>query len=103
MVVAARRKAEFEAQLARVCHFDEDVVGQAARKAAEQAPRQANKQAAAQCRRLGIPRPFAPESADASAFLEAKATPAQLMPVVTVEEIQKQLALEDRRNDAEEE
>jgi hypothetical protein len=32
------------------------------------------------------------ESAAAIAFLEAMPTPAQLMPVVTVEEIQKQLA-----------
>jgi hypothetical protein len=43
---AERRKAEFEVQLARIYHVDEDAVSQAARKAAEQAVRQANERVA---------------------------------------------------------
>jgi hypothetical protein len=42
-------------------------------------------------------------SADAKAFLESMPTPAQLMPVVTVEEIQKQLGGEYGGNDDAEE
>jgi hypothetical protein len=42
-------------------------------------------------------------SADAKAFLESMPSPAQLMPVVTVEEIQKQLAGEGGGNDDAEE
>jgi hypothetical protein len=148
VAMAAQRKAEFEAQLARVYHFDEDAIWQAAHKAAKRAAREANEQVAAQCRQLGIP-PWAQpeitepywygrgenatrqrraelakvaharidqhlkeakhaierasveiqtqlvadglESADAKAFLEAMPAPAQLMPVVTVEDVQKQL------------
>jgi len=42
-------------------------------------------------------------SDDAKAFLETMPTPAQLMPVVTVEEIQKQLGCDDGKDDDAEE
>ena len=59
--VAARQKADFEAQLARVYRFDEDAVWQAANKAAQKVARQANEQVAARCQQLGIPRWAQPE------------------------------------------
>jgi hypothetical protein len=59
--IAARRKAEFEAQLARVYHFDEDEVWRAAHKAVKRAAQQANEQIAAHCRQLGIPSWAQPE------------------------------------------
>jgi hypothetical protein len=149
VAIAARRKAEFEAQLARIYHFDEDAIWQAAHKAAKRAALEATEQVAAQCRQLGIPLWAQPEisephwwgrgenatrqrraeltrvahakidqhlkeakhaiecasveiqtqlvaggleSADAKAFLEAMPAAAKLMPMVTVEEIQDQIA-----------
>jgi hypothetical protein len=148
VAVAARQKADFQAQLARIYSFDENEVWRAATKAAVEVTRQCNEQVVAECAKLGIPRWAQPElitphwygrgenavaqrraeltkvasskidqhlkatihaiqrgsveiqtklvaegltSADAKAFLESMPTPAQLMPVVTVEEIQKQL------------
>lgn len=148
VAVAARHRAEFEAQLARIYSWDEDDVWKAAAKAAKEATRQANEQIAARCEQLGIPSRFRPAldepswycrgenavaqrraeltrvantkidqllkeakhaieaksveiqtrlladgltSADARVFLKAMPTPAQLMPAVTVEDIQKQL------------
>jgi hypothetical protein len=150
VAVAARHKADFEAQLARVYHFDENAVWKAAAEAAEEVARQCQERVAAECAKLGIPKWAAPElgrpywyergenavarrrteltkvaharidqrlkeavhaiqrasveiqtklvadgltSADAKAFLESMPVPAQLMPVVTVEEVQKQLGV----------
>jgi hypothetical protein len=158
--MAARRKAEFEAQLAREYSWDESEIWKAAALAALEFTRQCSAQVAADCDKRGIPRWAQPRisepywygrgenatrerraeltrvanakidqhlketvhaiqrasveiqtqlvaggltSADAKAFLESMPTPAQLMPVVTVEEIQKQLAVEDGGNDAAEE
>jgi hypothetical protein len=152
VAVAAQRKAAFAAQLARIYHFDEDAVWQAAYQAAKEAGQKAYEQVLVRCQELGIPRWAQPEiaepywrnrgenavrerrvelnkvahakieqllketihiiqrasveiqtklvadgltSADAKAFLESMPTPAQLMPVVTVEEIQKQLGGDD--------
>jgi hypothetical protein len=146
--VAARRKAEFQAQLARVYSWDENDVWKAATKAAKEYTRQCSERIAAECDKLGIPRWAQPElggpqwygrgenavaqrraeltkvantkidqllkeakhaieaksveiqtclladgltSADAKAFLAAMPTPAQLIAVVTVEDVQKQL------------
>jgi hypothetical protein len=146
--VAARRKAEFEAQLAREYSWDESEVWKAAALAALEFTRQCNAQVAADCDKRGIPRWAQPrilephwygrgenatrerraeltrvaharidqhlkeakhaiehasveiqtqlvadglQSADAKAFLEAMPAAAQLMPVVTVEDVQKQL------------
>ena len=151
VAVAARRKADFEAQLARVYSFDEDEVWKAATTAAKECTRECADRIAAECDKLGIPRWARPElsvpywssrgenavsrrrteltkvaharidqhlketihaiqrasveiqtqlvaegltSAGAKAFLESIPTPAQLMPTVTVEEIQKQLGAE---------
>jgi hypothetical protein len=152
VATAARRKADFEAQLARIYSFDEDDVWKAAHKAVKEAYAEAYKRVAARCDQLGIPHWAQPEesephwwgrgenavaerrreltkvahakidqllkearhiiearsveiqtrlladgltSDDARAFLEAMPTPAQLMPVVTVGEIQKQLGGEN--------
>ena len=145
--VAAKRKAEFAAQLAAVYSFDQDEIWKQAKAAADTAVEQAQNEIAQRCVELGIPRRFAPAlnlawwgrgenatagrraeltrvahtridqlekkarleierasvdvqtrlvadglaSADARAFLEAMPTADQLMPVVTVEQIQKQL------------
>jgi hypothetical protein len=159
---AARRKADFETQLARIYSFDEDPVWEEAMRAAKEVARQSEEQVAARCRQLGIPSWAQPEmgsphwygrgeaavrerrveltkvaharidqhlkeakhaiesasveiqtrliaesltSEDAKAFLESMPAPAQLMPVVTVEEVQKQLGLgnDDGDDDADEE
>jgi len=160
VAVAARHKADFQAQLARVYSFDDDEVWKAATKAAKEFTRQCSERIAAECDKLGIPRWAQPElcgpqwygrgenavaprraeltkvanskidqhlketihaiqqasveiqtqlvadrltSADAKAFLESMPTPAQLMPPVTVREIQKQLGGGEGNDDAEEE
>lgn len=52
--------AEFEAQLDRRYHFDEDAVWAAAKKSAEAIVAQANIEIAQQCQKLGIPAECAP-------------------------------------------
>jgi hypothetical protein len=146
--VAARRKADFQAHLARVYHWDENQVWQAAIKAAKQFSRECGERIATECDRLGIPHWAQPHisepywfersqnavaqrraeltkvanakidqllkeakhqieantvefqtrllaegltSDDAKRFLEGMPTPAQLLPTVSVEEVQKQL------------
>ena len=59
--VAARRKAEFEAQLAAIYHFDNDEVWKQAHAAALIAVEQAREQIARRARELGIPGAFAPD------------------------------------------
>ncbi len=151
VAVAARRRAEFQAQLARIYSWDENDIWKAATEAANECTRQCSERIAAECDKLGIPRWARPElsrpywhgrgeaavaqrraeltkvantridqhlketihaiqrasveiqtqlvaegltSDGARAFLESMPTPAQLMPAVTVEEIQKQLGAE---------
>jgi hypothetical protein len=146
--VAARRKADFERQLAAVYAFDQNEVWTRAYTAAKEALRKANEEIACQAAAIGIPREFAPslcppiwfergqnaarnrrveltkvaysrieeaqkhanlqiersslefqtrllatglESTDARALLEGMPTPEQLVPSLTVEEIQKGL------------
>jgi hypothetical protein len=147
--LAARRRAEFQAQLGRVYSWDENDTWKAATKTAREFTQECVERITAECDKLGIPRWAQPElgppqwygrgenavaqrraeltkvantkidhllketkhaieaksveiqthliadglaSADAKTFLESIPTPAQLMPVVTVEEIQEQLA-----------
>lgn len=59
--VAARRKAEFAAQLAAVYSYDDDEVWKKAQAAADVAAEAAQKDVARRCAELGIPRRFAPE------------------------------------------
>jgi hypothetical protein len=61
VAVAARRKADFEQQLAREYSFDEDRVWQQAKEQAEAEWKKAKCAIAARCCELGIPREFAPE------------------------------------------
>ena len=146
--VAARRRAEFQAQLARIYSWDENDIWKAATKAAKQFTLECGERIAAECDKLGIPRWAQPQlgepqwwgrgenavaerraeltrvantkidqllkdakhaiaaksveiqtrlladgltSADAKMFLEAMPMAAELMPVVTVEDVQKQL------------
>ena len=143
--VAARRRAEFERQLAAVYAFDQREVWARAYSNAKEACRKANEEIVHEAEALGIPREFAPslltpywlergenitrgrrfeltkvaysrieqmaseaklridrasveiqtrlladslESADAKAFLETMPTAEQLMPAITVEEMQ---------------
>jgi hypothetical protein len=58
--LAAKRKAEFEQQLAREYTFDEDAIWQQAVALALAATKEANKKIAQQALALGIPREFAP-------------------------------------------
>jgi hypothetical protein len=59
VAVAARQKADFQAQLARIYSFDESTVW----KAAAEAQRRCNEQIAADCAKLSIPRWVQPELA----------------------------------------
>lgn len=52
--------AEFEAQSAKIHHYDEDEVWQKAEEGARAAVDAANQQIAARCKKLGIPAEFAP-------------------------------------------
>jgi hypothetical protein len=58
--VAAKRKADFAAQLAADYSFDQDEVWRQAHAAAEEATEKAQEEVARRCRELGIPRSFAP-------------------------------------------
>ena len=146
--VAARRKADFERQLAAVYSFDNREVWSRAYASAKETVRKANEEIAHEAEAMGIPREFAPflstpywlergenisqwrrveltkvaysrieqmekdakfrierssvelqtrllaaglESADAKAFLETMPTAEQLMPPITVEEMQNAL------------
>jgi hypothetical protein len=146
--VAARRKADFERQLAAVYTFDQREVWARAYASAKEACRRANEEIAREAEAMGIPREFAPslttpywfergenmvrerrvelskvaysrieqmekeakvrierssvefqtklfadslESADAKAFLETMPTAEQLLPAVTIEEMQNAL------------
>lgn len=53
--------AEFDAQSAKIHHYDEDPVWQQSQAAAEKAVEDARLQIAARCRELGIPAEFAPD------------------------------------------
>jgi hypothetical protein len=143
--VAARRKADFERQLAAVYAFDQNETWAKARATAKEACRRANEEIARESEVMGIPREFVPslsppywfecgqnmvrerraeltkvaysrieqaekearlrierssvefqtqlfadslESADAKAFLEAMPTAEQLMPAITIDEMQ---------------
>jgi hypothetical protein len=146
-VLAAKRRANFEAQLAREFGFDEDRVWKQAYEIVKATVDQANKDIAARSAELGIPREFAPslrshwfergqnasrerraeltkvahaeiahlekeakfrveqssleiqtrlladslESAAAKLFLEEMPTPEQLMPELTVRDIESKL------------
>jgi hypothetical protein len=148
--VAARRRAEFAAQLAATYHWDTDDTWREAHRLAEAAVDRAREEIQARSRELGIPKRFAPdlglqwwgrgenasrerraeltkvahtkieqlekeakhaierasveiqtrlvadglESAEARAFLDSMPTAEQLMPALTVEEVQKQLPVE---------
>jgi hypothetical protein len=59
--IAAQRKADFQAQLAAIYHFDNDAVWKKAHAAARDATWQAQEQIAQRCRDLGIPGSFASE------------------------------------------
>ena len=59
-VLAAKRKADFEAQFARQFSFDEDRVWKQAHEIVKVTIDQANKDIAARSAELGIPREFAP-------------------------------------------
>jgi hypothetical protein len=59
--VAARHKADFEAQLARIYSFDEDEVWKAAHQAVKEAYAEAHKIVAARCDQLRIPHWAQPE------------------------------------------
>jgi hypothetical protein len=112
--IAAQRKADFARQLATIYDYDTDDWA-AAREAVKRATEQANQLIRGRCQELGIPRPFQPSLsepywfdrgenavsqrraelthvADSKIVLEAMPTADQLMPNVTVEEIQNQLA-----------
>lgn len=58
---AARLNANFEKQLDRRYHYDENDVWAEAAKIADRTVREANKQIAEECSRLGIPGQFAPK------------------------------------------
>lgn len=58
---AAILVADFEKQLDRRYHFNENQVWEAATKSAKQVVNDANEQIAAECARLGIPAQFAPK------------------------------------------
>jgi hypothetical protein len=59
--LGAERKAEFERQLATIYSFDDDAVWKQAMAEAAAAARDAQKIVEERCKRLGIPREFAPE------------------------------------------
>jgi hypothetical protein len=158
--VAARRKADFERQLAALYAFDQSEVWKRAYASAKAAYRTANEEIAREAEAMGIPREFAPwlsppcwiergqnavrerraeltrvaysrieeaqkqanlqiersslevqtrlfadglESAEAKAFLEAMPTAEQLVPLITVEEIQKALPSRKRITSLDEE
>jgi hypothetical protein len=146
--VAAKRRAEFAAQLAAIYHWDNDDTWREAHRIAEEAVKRAQQEIEARSLEMGIPKSFAPsvvmrwygrgenatsqrrtelirvahskieqlekeakhaierasveiqtrlvadglESVEAKAFLDSMPTAEQLMPVLSVEEIQKQLA-----------
>lgn len=58
---AARLVADFEAQLDRRYHYDENEVWAAAAKIADRTVKEANEKVAEECLRLGIPSQFAPK------------------------------------------
>jgi hypothetical protein len=145
VAVAARRRAEFAAQLAAVYSFDNDETWRQAYQSAKAATNRAREEIAARAKELGIPQRFAPElglhwygrgenasrerraeltrvahtkieqlekeakhaierasveiqtrlvadgleSADAKAFLESMPAPEQLIPEISVAEVQK--------------
>jgi hypothetical protein len=146
-MVAAKRKGEFEAQLASIYSYDKDEVWKQWHEYAQAATQKAQEQIAKRAKELGVPPSFAPsiqtcwygrgenavrnrraeltrvayrkieqlekeaklqierasvdiqtrlvagglESAEARAFLEEMPSATQLMPVVSVEDVQKQL------------
>jgi hypothetical protein len=151
--IAARRKADFERQLAAIYAFDQSAVWKRAYETARAACRTANEEIAREAKEMGIPCEFAPwlslpywfdrgqnavrerraeltrvahrrieeaqkqanlqiersslalqtrlladclESAEARAFLEDMPTAEQLVPLITVEEIQKALPSDSR-------
>ena len=59
--VAARRRAEFQAQLARIYSWDENDIWKAATKAAKQFTLECGERITAECDKLGIPRRFQPQ------------------------------------------
>lgn len=59
-VLAARRKADFERQMATIHSYDDDAVWKAAHELAQSVAAEANQQVAERCQSLGIPREFAP-------------------------------------------
>jgi hypothetical protein len=61
VAVAARRKAEFEAQLAAIYHWDSNDTWRQAYRAASAAVERARAEIDAQAKALGIPKRFAPE------------------------------------------
>jgi hypothetical protein len=146
--VAAKRRAEFAAQLAAIYHWDNDNVWREVHRLAEAEVERAREKIQARSKELGIPKRFAPdldlrwygrgenasrerraeltrvadrkieqlekeaklaierasveiqtklvahglESAEAKAFLDSMPAAEQLMPALSVQEIQKQLA-----------
>ena len=59
--VAARRRAEFQSQLARIYSWDKNDIWKAATKAAKEFTRECSERITAECDKLGIPRRFQPQ------------------------------------------
>lgn len=57
---AAELKADFEAQISAVYHYDDDATWRQARRLAKEGADAAQEQVAKRCEELGIPREFAP-------------------------------------------